>query len=145
MNKKITYSGILLFLIAILVSPSFSQSIPEPTPKIQCSYDGNWYSPEDYKIYCKPPSTSGRTSTSSPGLTPSQQMQLQMFQGIMAPLFGALGQMIHDSMMNLMMPKPDTSYQQRQQEEALRKQQEEAKKKAYEAWQRHMKEAEEQA
>jgi hypothetical protein len=68
-------------------------------------------------------------------------MQIQMFQGIMAPLFGALGQMIYDSMM----PKPDTSYQQRQQEEALRKQQEEAKKKAYEAWQRHMKEAEEQA
>jgi len=76
----------------------------------------------------------------TPGLSPSQQMQLQMFQGIMAPLFGALGQMIYDSMM----PKPDTSYQ-RQQEEALRKQQEEAKKKAYEAWQRHMKEAEEQA
>jgi len=141
MNKKITYSGILLFLIAILVSPSFSQSIPEPTPKIHCSYNGNWYSPEDYKIYCKPPGTSGRPSTSSPGLSPSQQMQIQMFQGIMAPLFGALGQMIYDSMM----PKPDTSYQQRQQEEALRKQQEEAKKKAYEAWQRHMKEAEEQA
>jgi len=50
----------------------------------------------------------GRTSNyaSSPGLTPSQQMQLQMFQGIMAPLFGALGQMIHDSMM----PKPDIFY-----------------------------------
>jgi len=97
-----------------------------------------------HKCYC--PSPNSRpvcTSISSPssGLSPSQQMQLQMFQGIMAPLFGALGQMIYDSMM----PKPDTSYQQRQQEEALRKQQEEAKKKAYEAWQRHMKEAEEQA
>jgi len=97
-----------------------------------------------HKCYC--PSPNSRpvcTPISSPssGLSPSQQMQLQMFQGIMAPLFGALGQMIYDSMM----PKPDTSYQQRQQEEALRKQQEEAKKKAYEAWQRHMKEAEEQA
>jgi len=97
-----------------------------------------------HKCYCPSPnSLPVCTSISSPssGLSPSQQMQLQMFQGIMAPLFGALGQMIYDSMM----PKPDTSYQQRQQEEALRKQQEEAKKKAYEAWQRHMKEAEEQA
>jgi hypothetical protein len=32
MNKKITYSGIFFFLIAILVSPSFSQRIPEPRP-----------------------------------------------------------------------------------------------------------------
>ena len=97
-----------------------------------------------HKCYCPSPnSLPVCTSISSPssGLSPSQQMQIQMFQGIMAPLFGALGQMIYDSMM----PKPDTSYQQRQQEEALRKQQEEAKKKAYEAWQRHMKEAEEQA
>jgi len=94
---------------------------------------------------CTPISSGSAGGTYSyaptPGLSPSQQMQLQMFQGIMAPLFGALGQMIYDSMM----PKPDTSYQQRQQEEALRKQQEETKKKAYEAWQRHMKEAEEQA
>jgi hypothetical protein len=97
-----------------------------------------------HKCYCPSPnSLPVCTSISSPssGLSPSQQMQIQLFQVIMAPLFGALGQMIYDSMM----PKPDTSYQQRQQEEALRKQQEEAKKKAYEAWQRHMKEAEEQA
>jgi len=142
MIKKLMSLVFSLFWLGYFFPGSvFSQSIPEPTPKIQCSYDGNWYSPKDYKIYCKPPSTSGRPSTSSPGLSPSQQMQIQMFQGIMAPLFGALGQMIYDSMM----PKPDTSYQQRQQEEALRKQQEEAKKKAYEAWQRHMKEAEEQA
>jgi len=98
---------------------------------------------------CTPISSDSAGGTSSyaptPGLSPSQQMQLQMFQSIMAPLFGALGKMVHDSMMDLMMPKPDTSYQQRQQEEALRKQQEEAKKKAYEAWQRHMSEAEDQA
>jgi hypothetical protein len=142
MIKKLMSLVFSLFWVGYFFPGSvFSQSIPEPKPKIHCSWDDNWYSPEDYKIYCKPPGASGRTSTSSPGLTPSQQMQLQMFQGIMAPLFGALGQMIYDSMM----PKPDTSYQQRQQEEALRKQQEEAKKKAYEAWQRHMKEAEEQA
>jgi len=142
MNKKITYSGIFLFLIAILVSPSFSQSIPEPTPKIHCSYNGNWYSPEDYKIYCKPPGTSGRTSTSSPGLSPSQQMQLQMFQSVLQPFFNSLF-----DFSNLFAP-PDTSRQdalRRQQEEALRKQQEEAKKKALEAWNKHLKDAQEQA
>ena len=165
MNKKITYSGILLFLIAILVSPSFSQSIPEPRPVCEGSQlsDGTYIPKGEVREViingvryrcvgcggCTPISSNSTGGTSSyapsPSLSPSQQMQLQMFQGIMAPLFGALGQMIHDSMMNLMMPEPDTSYQQRQQQEVLRKQQEEAKKKAYEAWQRYMKEAEEQA
>jgi hypothetical protein len=166
MNKKITYFGILLFLITILVSPSFSQSIPEPgRPVCEGSQlpDGTYIPKGEVREVtikgvryrcvgcggCTPISSYSTGGTSSyapsPSLSPSQQMQLQMFQGIMAPLFGALGQMIHDSMMNLMMPGPDTSYQQRQQQEALRKQQEEAKKKAYEAWQRHMKEAEEQA
>jgi tetratricopeptide (TPR) repeat protein len=165
MNKKITYSGILLFLIAILVSPSFSQIISEPRPVCEGSQlvDGTYIPKGEVREVtingvryrcvgcggCTPISSNSTGGTSSyapsPSLSPSQQMQLQMFQGIMAPLFGALGQMVHDSMMNLMMPKPDTSYQQRQQQEVLRKQQEEAKKKAYEAWQRHMKEAEEQA
>jgi len=162
MNKKLTYSGILLFLIAILVSPSFSQSIPEPRGMV-CEGsqlpDGTYIPKGEVREVtingvryrcvgcggCSPIRSGSTGSTSSyapsPSLSPSQQMQLQMFQGIMAPLFGALGQMIHDSMM----PKPDTSYQQRQQQEVLRKQQEEAKKKAYEAWQRYMKEAEEQA
>lgn len=166
MNKKITYSGILLFLIAILVSPSFSQSIPEPRG-MACEgsqlSDGTYIPKGEVREVtingvryrcvgcggCTPISSNSTGGTSSyapsPSLSPSQQMQLQMFQGIMAPLFGALGQMIHDSMMNLMMPEPDTSYQQRQQQEVLRKQQEEAKKKAYESWQRYMKEAEEQA
>jgi len=165
MNKKITYFGILLFLITILVSPSFSQSIPEPRPVCDGSQlpDGTYIPKGEVREVtingvryrcvgcggCTPissNSTGGKSSYApSPSLSPSQQMQLQMFQGIMAPLFGALGQMIHDSMMNLMMSEPDTSYQQRQQQEVLRKQQEEVKKKAYEAWQRHMKEAEEQA
>jgi hypothetical protein len=162
MNKKLTYSGILLFLIAILVSPSFSQSIPEPRGMV-CEGsqlpDGTYIPKGEVREVtingvryrcvgcggCSPIRSGSTGGTSNyaptPGLTPSQQMQLQMFQGIMAPLFGALGQMIYDSMM----PKPDTSYQQRQQEEALRKQQEEAKKKAYDAWQRYMKETEEQA
>jgi len=165
MNKKITYSGILLFLIVILVSPSFSQSIPEPRPVCEGSQlpDGTYLPKGEVKEVtingvryrcvgcgrCTPISSDSTGGTSSyapsPSLSPSQQMQLQMFQGIMDPLFGALGKMIHDSMMDLMMPKPDTSYQQRHQQEVLRKQQEEAKKKAYEAWKRHMKEAEEQA
>jgi len=161
MNKIIIFIGILLFLIVILVSPSFSQSIPEPRGMV-CEGsqlpDGTYIPKGEVREVtingvryrcvgcggCSPIRSGSAGGTyryaPTPGLSPSQQMQLQMFQGIMAPLFGALGQMIYDSMM----PKPDTSYQ-RQQEEALRKQQEEAKKKAYEAWQRHMKEAEEQA
>jgi len=98
-----------------------------------------------HKCYC--PSPNSRpvcTPISSPssGLSPSQQMQLQMFQSILQPFFNSLF-----DFSSLFAP-PDTSRQdalRRQQEEALRKQQEEAKKKAYEAWQRHMKEAEEQA
>jgi len=144
---------------------AYSFNLPEPNPVCEGSQlpDGTYIPKGEVREVtingvryrcvgcggCTPISSDSAGGTFSyaptPGLSPSQQMQLQMFQGIMAPLFGALGQMIHDSMMDLMMPKPDTSYQQRQQEEALRKQQEEAKKKAYEAWQRHMKEAEEQA
>ena len=144
---------------------AYSFNLPEPNPVCEGSQlpDGTYIPKGEVREVtingvryrcvgcggCTPISSNPTGGTSSyaptPGLSPSQQMQLQMFQGIMAPLFGALGQMIHDSMMDLMMPRPDTSYQQRQQEEALRKQQEEAKKKAYEAWQRHMKEAEEQA
>jgi hypothetical protein len=144
---------------------AYSFNLPEPNPVCEGSQlpDGTYIPKGEVREVtingvryrcvgcggCTPISSDSAGGTFSyaptPGLSPSQQMQLQMFQGIMAPLFGALGQMIHDSMMDLMMPKPNTSYQQRQQEEALRKQQEEAKKKAYEAWQRHMKEAEEQA
>jgi len=110
MNKKITYFGILLFLIAILVSPSFSQSIPEPRAVCEGSQlpDGTYIPKGEVReVYingvryrcvgcggCTLNNNSfGRTSNyaSSPGLTPFQQMQLQMFQGIMAPLFGALG------------------------------------------------------
>ncbi|MGC8814563.1 hypothetical protein [Dictyoglomus sp.] len=56
MGKKGLYI-IMLFLFAgiVLILPAYSQNIPEPKPKIHCSYDGNWYSPEEYKIYCKPP------------------------------------------------------------------------------------------
>ncbi len=181
MNKKRHMIKKLMFLVFCLFclegfSPdsAFSQSIPEPTG-LACDgtqlVDGTYLSKGEVREVtingvryrcvgcgeCTPISSNSRGGTSSyapsPSLSPSQQMQLQMFQGIMAPLFGALGQMIHDSMMNLMMPEPDTSYQQRQQEEALRKQQEEAlrkqqeeaKKKALEAWNKHLKDAQEQA
>jgi hypothetical protein len=73
----------------------------------------------------------------TPGLSYPQQMQLQMFQSIMAPMFGALGSMINQSLKNLFMPQENYSNFQRQQEET--------KRKALEAWQKHMKEAEEQA
>jgi len=143
MIKKLMSLVFSLFWLGYFFPGSvFSQSIPEPTPKIHCSYNGNWYSPEDYKIYCKPPGTSGRPSTSSPGLSPSQQMQLQMFQSVLQPFFNSLF-----DFSNLFAP-PDTSRQdalRRQQEEALRKQQEEAKKKALEAWNKHLKDAQEQA
>ena len=163
MIKKLMSLVFCLFWLGCFF-PGFvrSQNIPNPSMAIDCYGTLEAWKADSslrnymatYKCYCPSRNSSPVcTPISSPslppktgsGLSPSQQMQLQMFQGIMAPLFGALGQMIHDSMMNLMMPKPDTSYQQRQQEEALRKQQEEAKKKAYEAWQRYMKEAEEHA
>jgi tetratricopeptide (TPR) repeat protein len=143
MIKKLMSLVFSLFWLGYFSPGSvFSQSIPEPTPKIHCSYNGNWYSPEDYKIYCKPPGTSGRPSTSSPGLSPSQQMQLQMFQSVLQPFFNSLF-----DFSNLFAP-PDTSYQdalRRQQEKELMKQQEEAKKKALEAWNKHLKDAQEQA
>ena len=90
---------------------------------------------------CIPISSGSFTRTPSyipsQGLTASQQMQLQAFQGFMAPFFSALGSIIHQSMMELFTSQTyDTHYQ---------KQQEEAKKKAFEAWQKYMKEAEEQA
>jgi hypothetical protein len=100
-----------------------------------------------YKV-CVEYETERPASTSVPsprtGSTPSssQQMQLQMFQGIMQPFFNSLF-----DFSDLFFPS-DTSRQdvlRRQQEEALRKQQEEAKRKAYEVWQAHMREAEDQA
>lgn len=69
-------------------------------------------------------------------LSPSQQMKLQMFQGIMQPLFDAIFQ-------DTFSP-PDTSRQEelaRQQEEEKIKQQE-MKKQALEAWQKAQKEME---
>jgi hypothetical protein len=42
MNKKITYSGLLLFLIAILVSSSFSQSIGISCDGSQLKTDSGW-------------------------------------------------------------------------------------------------------
>ncbi len=42
MNKKITYSGLLLLLIAILVSPSFSQSIGISCDGSQLKTDSGW-------------------------------------------------------------------------------------------------------
>jgi hypothetical protein len=98
-----------------------------------------------HKCYCPSPNSQPVcTSISSPssGLSPSQQMQLQMFKGIMQPFFNSLF-----DFSSLFAP-PDTSRQdalRRQQEEALRKQQEEAKKKALEAWNKYLKDAQEQA
>ena len=150
MGKKGLYI-IMLFLFAgiVLIVPAYSQNIPEPKPKIHCSYDGNWYSPEEYKIYCKPPqkpSPQGSFSSPGVGLSPSQQMQLQMFQSIFAPLFGAIGSSVAELIIGS--PSRVDPYQQelqRKQQEILKKQQEEEKKKAIEAWKKQMKEAEEQA
>ena len=96
---------------------------------------------------CVPISSSSLFYSSQParGLSSSQKMQLQMFQSIMAPMFGALGSMINQSLMNLFVTQTKDSDLQREQEEFFKKQQEEAKRKAIEAWQKHMKEAEKQA
>ena len=146
--KKIYMLVILIFSTEnLLIQPAYSQNIPEPRAKIHCSHDGNWYTPEEYNIYCKPPQTSAPSNSAQSklrGLSPSQQMQLQMFQGIMAPVFGALGAMIQQSMMDLLAPTPP-SPQSNYKEELLKKQQEEEKKKAVEAWKNHLKKAEEQA
>jgi hypothetical protein len=134
---------VIFFAFSAIIFPegASSQEIPIPKPKIHCSYNGNWYSPEDYEKYCKPPTTSGRSPTPAPGLKSEQQMQLQMFKGIMQPFFNSLF-----DFSSLFAP-PDTSYQDalRKQQEILEKQQEEAKKKALEAWNKHLKDAQEQA
>ncbi|MEJ5173559.1 MAG: hypothetical protein WHT47_07580 [Hydrogenothermaceae bacterium] len=87
--------------------------------------------PEEYARNCK-------RTTPSPsipsGLSPNQQMQLQMFQSILQPFFNSLF-----DFSSLFAP-PETSYK-----ESLRRQQEEEKRKAIEAWNKHLQEAEEQA
>jgi len=85
---------------------------------------------EDYKVYCKPPSTSGRPQTPPAGLKPEQQMQLMMMQSILQPFFNSLF-----NFGDLFTP-PDTSKQQeteRQKQEKLRQEQE-AKQRALEEW-----------
>lgn len=133
------------------VAPKPQFSIPEPKAKVHCTYDGKWYSPEDYKVYCKPPSTSEPHSTTDHPKTPSvelkpeKQMQIQMFQSIVAPMFNFLGNMISQSLIDSLMPQTQSSNLQGQQEEIFRKQQEEAKKKALEAWNKYLMDAQEQA
>lgn len=147
--KKIHILVVLLFIIEfLLIQPVYSQHIPEPGMKIHCSYDGNWYTPEEYNIYCKPPQETPAFQSPTPsaprGHSFEQQMQLQIFQSVITPVFSALGAVIGQSIMDLLAPTP-SSPQNSYKEELLKKQQEEAKKKAIEAWKNHLKKAEEQA
>jgi len=129
-TKLLKFSILAIWITSILASQAYAQRLPEPSPKIQCSYDGKWYSLEDYKIYCKPPSPSGRSQTPPAGLKPEQQMQLMMMQSILQPFFNSLF-----NFGDLFNP-PDTSSQQetkRQMQEQLKKEQEE-KQKAFQEW-----------
>jgi hypothetical protein len=161
MNKKMIYLGFLsIFVGGVFPGSVFSQNIPNPGMAIDCYGTLEAWKADSslrnymatHKCYCPSPNSSpvctpisGGTSPSLPSgrkLSPSQQMQLQMFQGILQPFFNSLF-----DFSSLFSP-PDTSRQdalRRQQEEALRKQQEEAKKKALEAWNKHLKDAQEQA
>ncbi len=138
MGRKGLYI-IIFFLFAeiTLILPAYSQNVPTPQPKLCCgSWDANGncigtlMTPEEYSKYCRkaPPSPSEHK-----GLSPSQQMQLQMFQGIMQPFFNSL---FHFN--NLFSPpSQDISYQQKE-HEILKKQPEKA-------WENYLKKAEEQA
>lgn len=134
MRKRILYLVIFPFSVFGFHFQGLGQSIPKPQAKVHCSYDGNWYTPEEYRIYCKPP---GQTQQTRPGqttgLSPLQHMQLQMFQSMLQPLF--------NSIFNLssLFPKQDTSHQ-----EAARSKQEE-ERKVREAWKKFLEEAEMQA
>jgi tetratricopeptide (TPR) repeat protein len=160
MNKKIIYLGFLsVFVGGVFSSPVFSQNIPNPSMAIDCYGTLEAWKADSslrnymatHNCYCPSPNSSPVcTPVSSPtqppktgsGLSPSQQMQLQMFKGIMQPFFNSLF-----DFSSLFAP-PDTSYQdalRKQQEKELMKQQEEAKKKALEAWNKHLKDAQEQA
>lgn len=130
--------GLLRFLCLVFFLPlqGFSQGIPEPTPKIHCPHDGNWYSPEEYHMYCKPSQQASQTAPKSyVGLSPSQQMQLQMFQSMFQPIFNALFNF------NSLFTPPNKSYQSPDYQKAKLEQQ----KKALEAWQKFLEEAERQA
>ncbi|MCX7857957.1 MAG: hypothetical protein N2513_08295 [Deltaproteobacteria bacterium] len=118
---------------------SFAQNIPEPKPKIHCSFDGNWYTPEEYRIYCKAPQPKTSVSPKSSGsLSPYQQIQLQIFQGIFQPLFTSLF-----NFSNLFsLPQEDLSSRQHQEELQKNKK---ANNEAIKAWERHLQEAERRA
>lgn len=130
-SKVLSLSIISLLMICSFASEVFAQSIPEPKAKIHCSYDDNWYSPEEYSIYCKPKSQSSKLYTPSPGLKPEEQMQLMMMQSILQPLFNSLF-----DFSNLFAPSgPSRQEIEIQRQEQLRRQQEErAKQEALNRW-----------
>ncbi|MCS7164320.1 MAG: hypothetical protein NZ845_04910 [Thermodesulfovibrio sp.] len=149
--------GTVLFCIYIgMAASSFAWQIPEPRMVVDCygtleswkvnirmrdflaTYDCYCPNPKSIPV-CVPFQKPSRSVT--PGLSPSQQKQLQMFQSILQPLFKSI------SDFSSLFAPPQTSHQDalvRQQEE-MRRRWEEEKKKAIEAWNRHLKEAEEQA
>ena len=145
MGKKFIYIGVLLFFVGIVfINPAFSGMECEGT-----QYNGVYYKkggPHYYPIKngvtydCTPcgsctPKSSGSTPFVPSGrLSPSQQMSIQMMQGIFQPLF--------DAMFEDTFSPPDISRQEeleRQQKEE-RKKQEEIKRQALEAWQKAQKE-----
>ena len=153
MNKKLICTS----LLAIFVGSAFPSLVFSQSMTIDCYGTLEAWRADvslrnymaTHNCYCPSPNSSpvctpksSPTPRTSSGLSPSQQMQLQMFQSILQPFFNSLF-----DFSSLFAPS-DTSYEdalRKQQEEALRKQQEEAKRKALEAWNKHLKDAQEQA
>ncbi len=133
----------LIFLSQILTTEiSFAQTIPTPSPSIDwgatcAAWEADPKMQEYYEKYCK---ASLKSLPSGGGLSPSKQMQFQMFQSFLQPFFNALGDSIRQSMFG---PSSPVRHDLRQeQEEMRRKQEEEAKRSAYEQWINELKKAE---
>ncbi len=150
-----------LIVICLFSFTSFSlyaQNIPEPHMAVDCyatlrawetdpslrsfmsTHKCECPSP-NAKPVCRPISSGSSPSIQTPSvpsgrLSSSQQMTLQMMQGLFQPLFNAIFQDIFSP--------PDTSRQQElaRREEEARRQQEEMKRQALEAWQKAQKEME---
>ncbi len=128
-NRKMKVFYLTLLLGVFLASSAFSQSIPEPKAKIQCSHDGNWYTPDEYHQKCKSRASSG-------GLKPEQEMQRQMIQGILQPFFNSLFDFSD------LLPSPNTSATiEKERQEQLRREQQQ-KQTALEEWMRTQAEVE---
>ncbi len=129
-NLKVRILLIRLIFLAIfsisllaLKIDSFGQSIPTPQPKVYCRDKGEWMTPEEYSRSCR---RSGPLSSPHRGLSPGEEITLEMLKGMLQPIFNALF-----DFSNLFGSPAEK--------------QKEGSKKAIEAWNNHLREAEEEA